>query len=337
MSYYSKSGDKPLVSIQCITYNHDKYIRGALEGFIMQQTDFPFIVIVHDDASTNGAQDIIREYERKYPDIIKPIYEIENQYSKQDGSLSRIVKNALYSTGAKYYAFCEGDDYWTDPKKLQKQVDLMENNPQCGMCYTRAISCYSEDFSIKKEWGGSYTKYGQLLVRGNVVPTLTSLIRADIYKQYHTEIEPESKGWRMGDYPMWLYVAVHSEILFINEATGVYRELMESASHTENAQRWMQFQQSYRDIKRFFLERYPIDNVSEEDLNMALFRQVLRRRTMKSPELRKEASQVLSTIESLPMVKKNIYKLLNDNKLCNGLLSLNYWLYDKCKTLKALK
>ena len=130
---------KPLVCILTITYNHEPYIHDALEGFVMQKTDFPFVAIVHDDASTDGTAAIIREYAEKYPDIIKPILETENQYSKHDGSLGRIMQNAARASGAKYIALCEGDDYWTDPLKLQKQVDFLETHPDYSMCFTEAI------------------------------------------------------------------------------------------------------------------------------------------------------------------------------------------------------
>lgn len=120
-----------MVTIQCITYNHEPYIRQCLEGFVMQKTNFRFEAIVHDDASTDGTADIIREYAEKYPDIIKPIYETENQYSKHDGSLDRIMND---HTHGKYVALCEGDDYWIDPLKLQKQVDLLEKYSECSMC-----------------------------------------------------------------------------------------------------------------------------------------------------------------------------------------------------------
>lgn len=115
--------DELMVSIRCLTYNHEPYIRQCLEGFIMQKTNFRFEAVVHDDASTDGTAAIIHEYAEKYPNIIKPIYENENQYSRHDGSLDRIMNAAC--TG-KYIALCEGDDYWTDPLKLQKQVDFLE-------------------------------------------------------------------------------------------------------------------------------------------------------------------------------------------------------------------
>ena len=125
--------NKYLVEIRCKTYNHEPYIRACLEGFIKQETNFPFIAIVHDDASTDGTANIIREFATKYPEKILPLYENENLWSKHDGSLQRVVEEA--SVGAKYIAICEGDDYWTDPYKLQKQVDFMEAHPDFSICF----------------------------------------------------------------------------------------------------------------------------------------------------------------------------------------------------------
>ncbi|PIW04170.1 MAG: glycosyl transferase family 2 [Cytophagales bacterium CG17_big_fil_post_rev_8_21_14_2_50_40_13] len=117
--------DKPVVSICCITYNHEPYIEDALEGFLIQETDFPFEILIHDDASTDRTADIIREYEAKYPRLIKPIYQIENQYSKG----RRGFMNDLFSISkGKYIATCEGDDYWKDRQKLNIQVLFLDKN-----------------------------------------------------------------------------------------------------------------------------------------------------------------------------------------------------------------
>ena len=129
--------NKPLVAVKCLVYNHQPYLRQCFDGFAMQKTTFPFIVLVHDDASTDGSALIIKEYTEKYPDIFKPIFEEENQYSKHDGSLDRIVDEALMKSGAKYVAECEGDDYWVDSMKLQKQVDLLESYPSCTISFHR--------------------------------------------------------------------------------------------------------------------------------------------------------------------------------------------------------
>ena len=129
----SSGEEKPLVVIRSLVYNHEPYLRDCLEGFVMQQTSFPFVAVVHDDCSTDGSAAIIREYAEKSPHIIKPVYETENQFSKKDGSLRRAISEACGKYGAKYYALCEGDDYWTDPRKLQKQVDFLETHPDYTM------------------------------------------------------------------------------------------------------------------------------------------------------------------------------------------------------------
>ena len=133
----------PLVSIRCAVYNHEPFLRQCLDGFVMQQTTFPFEAIVHDDASTDGSASIIREYAEKYPDIIKPIFETENQYSKHDGSILRIMDAAMHPD-SKYIAACEGDDYWTDPHKLQIQVDFLESHPDFVIC-SHDYRCYHQN------------------------------------------------------------------------------------------------------------------------------------------------------------------------------------------------
>lgn len=120
-----------LVSVCCMTYNHVSFIRQCLDGFMMQKCSFNFEVLIHDDASTDGTQNIIREYVTRYPDIIKPIYQKENQYSK---GIDPNVKYNFSRAKGKYIALCEGDDYWTDPFKLQKQVDFLESHPDYVMC-----------------------------------------------------------------------------------------------------------------------------------------------------------------------------------------------------------
>lgn len=117
--------EHPLVSIKCLTFNHEKYIAQTLDGFLIQETDFPFTICIHDDASTDGTADIIREYEKKYPLIFRALCQTENQWSKHDGSLTRAANSLLKG---KYVAECEGDDYWTSPNKLQMQADFLEAN-----------------------------------------------------------------------------------------------------------------------------------------------------------------------------------------------------------------
>ena len=118
------------VSVFCLAYNHEKYIKKCLDSFVMQKTNFKFEVLIHDDASTDRTADIIKEYEEKYPEIIKPIYQTENQYSKG----VKILSTLYPSSKGKYIIFMDGDDFWTDENKLQVQYDVMEANPSCSCC-----------------------------------------------------------------------------------------------------------------------------------------------------------------------------------------------------------
>lgn len=249
----SKEETSPLmVTIQCITYNHELYIRQCLEGFVMQQTNFRFEVIVHDDASTDGTTAIIREYVGKYPNIIKPIYETENQYSKYDGSIGRIMSEHTYG---KYVAMCEGDDYWIDPLKLQKQVDFLEENPEYGLIYAKVSTFYQNQKKFKKNIGGSGTSFLDILCY-NPVPTLTVCFRKNLYDSYVKEILSYADDWKMGDYPLWIYISKHSKVQFMDSVVGVYRVLQDSASHHSNVEKQLDMYDSGFQIALFFQEKY---------------------------------------------------------------------------------
>lgn len=129
-----KKKDKPFVFVRCMTYNHEKYIEDALKGFVMQKTDFPFLAVVIDDCSTDGTADIIRRYEAMYPDKIKGVYLPHNFWRTKEDKRPYYQE---YVDKATYWAECEGDDYWTDPYKLQKQVDFMEQNENISICFNQ--------------------------------------------------------------------------------------------------------------------------------------------------------------------------------------------------------
>lgn len=242
-----------LVSIICSTYNHELYISQCLDGFLMQKTTFSFEILVHDDASTDSTSEIIREYEQNHPQTIKPIYQTENQYSKK---VDIFVKYQCSRAKGKYIAICEGDDYWIDPYKLQKQVDFLENCPEYAMVYTSSkvydqSKCKIENSLIGRE----FKEFNDLLII-NRIPTLTTCIRTHIIMEYTNDIKPEKQNWLMGDYPMWLWIAYHYRIKFFPEATTVYRDLPESASHSQNLQKQEKFALSVIDITTFYIKRF---------------------------------------------------------------------------------
>lgn len=143
------STHSPLVSICCLTYNHAPFIHQTIEGFLMQKTNFPIEILIHDDCSTDGTKEIVREYETRYPDVLFPIYEEVNQYSNGHQHDMDFF-NYLRARG-KYIAYCEGDDYWTDPLKLQKQVDFLEDHPEYCVCFHNFSIQYYPSGNIKNK------------------------------------------------------------------------------------------------------------------------------------------------------------------------------------------
>ena len=207
-----------VVSIFCLAYNHEKYIRKALDGFVMQKTDFPFEVLIHDDASTDNTASIIREYAEKYPDIIKPIFQTENQYSK---GVKIIAKYFLPNVRSKYVAWCEGDDFWSDCNKLQKQVNFLESNPEYSCCYHRVLfnNLKTGDTRIIPEIEKSRDFDLSEIVKGGAVFQLSSaMIRASLYKQ-----KPEcflAKGF--GDIQLYMYGAICGKCHVLGDVMSTY-------------------------------------------------------------------------------------------------------------------
>lgn len=221
---------KPVVIIWCTAYNHERYLKDTLEGFIKQTTDFPFVAIVHEDFSTDVTADILKDYTQKYPDIIFPIFEKENQYSKADGSLERIMDEVSKATGAKYVALCEGDDYWIDPLKLQKQVDFLENNPDYGLVHSNVYeSFWYDDFksiNFRKRKIPEGLVYKELLKR-NFLYTLTVLFRSELMEILKNEVYPLPYLDRI----LWICFSRHTKFHYIDECLGVYRTVKNSATH----------------------------------------------------------------------------------------------------------
>ncbi|MGP6146543.1 glycosyltransferase [Jeotgalibaca sp. A122] len=207
-----------LVSISCATFNQKDFIARAIEGFLMQKTNFNFEIIIHDDASTDGTSDIVREYAKKYPDIIKPIIQTENQYA----TFKRVSYRAWSQGKGKYVALCEGDDYWTDPLKLQKQVDFMEAYPECSMCFHAA-----EVVDVTKKSVVSVTRpYNKTMLLpedelymggGNICPSAAILFKREFM------MDPPDFYFTapVGDHPLAMLLAQQGRIGYLDEVMSV--------------------------------------------------------------------------------------------------------------------
>lgn len=208
------------VTIVCAVFNHAKYLRRALDGFVMQKTSFRFIALIHDDCSTDESADIIRQYESKYPHLIKGIYETENQYSKGNGALRAAIVPFINS---KYVAFCEGDDYWTDPLKLQKQYDALEKNDLCDIC-SHSVERISEKGDSTNTYISPSYKDKVFTIKeviyggGGFVGTSSLFMRSNIYT--------ENPPFRMAltcDYTLQIFGSLRGGMLFLKDKMSIYR------------------------------------------------------------------------------------------------------------------
>jgi len=209
---------KPVVSILCDTFNHEGFIKETLEGFLKQETTFPFEIIVHDDASKDATPAIVKEYAERYPLIIKTVLQKENQYSQKINFWSDVT---FPMAQGKYIALCEGDDYWIDELKLQKQVDFLENNPDYVITWTdfytrKGSELVPNDF--KESLPAVYTVDFDTLFKPYCTYTLTSLFRKEA-------VDPlDYKKFKYGkDNTLYALALCHGKGAFLNFQAAVYR------------------------------------------------------------------------------------------------------------------
>lgn len=275
-----------LVNVRCATYNHSAYIEDAMNGFAMQQTKFPFICSIIDDASTDGEQDILKKYldehfelgegsgviNEETDDYVLTLSQHKtnkncyfavlllkyNHYGNYESQARRWTYLKDWEEECKYIALCEGDDYWIDPLKLQKQVDFLEIHPDFGLCYTNSCKLLNGKLLKSKTLSRGKCDFKSLLFH-NDIATLTVMCRKDILSDYDNSNFPSSK-WLMGDYPKWLYISKNMRIHYLGLVAGVYRVLPGSTSHSKSIEKQLAFLKSTYDIRRFFANQYLIES-----------------------------------------------------------------------------
>lgn len=223
--------DDIMVSVACIAYNHEKYIRRALEGFVSQKTNFKYEIIVHDDASPDSTADIIREYEAKYPELIRAIYQTENQYSQ--GKSVRPFVAALVR--GKYVAICEGDDYWTDPYKLQKQFDALEAHPEVDLCAHGAEKFVDGKFfqSIKLSDVDTLIPTERVIEDGGRVATCSLFLRAERY----LVLPAFAPDGTTNDFMVRIDGSLRGGMYYLADIMGVYDQQTSGTSYTASVRK----------------------------------------------------------------------------------------------------
>jgi len=213
---------KPLVSIGCITYNHEKFVREAIESFLNQKTTFKVEILIHDDASQDRTPEILKDYAQEWPHLFSMILQTENQYSK---GLNPEDINLRRAKG-KYIALCEGDDYWTDPLKLQKQVNFLESNPDYSVCVggfrsyieseNRIDETYLYSFEGESEVGFPFTL--EEMKQTWLTKLLTALIRSDVLKSFDPSVYQHYR-----DIHLFYHLIKGYKAYYFKEIFGIYR------------------------------------------------------------------------------------------------------------------
>ena len=207
------------VSILCLVYNHEAYLRECLDGFIKQKTNFRFEAIIHDDCSTDKSKQIIEEYAEKYPNIIIPIYENENQYSK---GIKIITEILMPNMRGKYFALCEGDDYWIDEYKLQKQFDFMEEHKQYSLCTHNALLVDVNSNTVGKvepTLNNRDIPCEEFIINGGGFIATNSIFAPS----YLTKQLPEYFKIRSADYTWQIYLSSQGKTYCFSEYMSAYR------------------------------------------------------------------------------------------------------------------
>lgn len=268
---------KPLISVTVVCYNQEQTIARTIDSVLAQKTAYPFEIIIGEDASpSDNTRAICEEYALKYPNIIKLLPKEANK-----GVLLNLL-DCLSVCNGKYIACTAGDDWWHNPDKLQLQVDFLEKNKDYGLVYTdfntldtdtmhQKIDCFSSN-SIVPPSGYIYKE----LIKGNTILACTTLFRTDVFRKHIDFNKFVSLGFLMEDYPMWLEMIQHTNFKYIPVSTTTYSIANGSLSNNlNNFSKFEQFEQSVFEIKKYYISKYPIDDIDEESLLQMLYLNLL--------------------------------------------------------------
>ncbi len=248
--------DGPLVSVQIITYNHRPYIAQAIEGALQQQTSFPFEIVIGEDCSTDGTREIVFDYQRRFPTRIRVITSHQNV-----GPYANQLRVHAASSG-KYFAYCDGDDFWHDPRKLQRQVDYLEARPEYSLVHTDADWLVQATGQRTPCWHRTYRHviaqgdiYEQLLV-DNQIMTCTVCARKEYLDRFLND--PAFDGIAIvADYPRWLLLSMVSKIGYLDVSTATRRELARSISKSPDPARNLAFFLEMYRVREHFMRLRP--------------------------------------------------------------------------------
>ena len=206
----------PLLSVCLITYNHEKYIRQAIEGVVCQKVDFEWELIIADDFSTDGTRTILKEYQEKYPNQIRLILQEKNVGPAQNWL------DLMNTPKSKYIAYFEGDDYWIDENKLQKQVDFLEQNPSFTLCHSNVKVINLEGETIDNHQLKNWNKINPILDYRFAIFTPIAFSCTSVFRNI-VSFNKLSKKVKAGDWMLWILLTLKGNAKYFDEKFSIYR------------------------------------------------------------------------------------------------------------------
>ncbi len=267
-----------MVSVLLLTYNHQKYIAEAIQSVVNQKTNFDYEILIGDDCSTDGTCEIVNSFISKNPNLIKAIR------SENNVGAIRNEKRLMDASKGKYIAFLEGDDYWTDPLKLQKQVDFLDANPDYGLVHgdvnhfyeetTKLIVSYNKTNNINIPNGNIFD---ELIKPGaHLIKTMTTLFRKELIVMYFNYDIALSRNWKLTDMGIWLDIAMNSKVYYFNEVFATYRLIKESATRSKNPKIKNDFHLSIYQLKKYYLNKYKKESYLMDAIEVEHYRIMIR-------------------------------------------------------------
>lgn len=303
----------PLVSVLILTYNHGPFIAEAIESVVNQKTTFPFELIVGEDCSTDNTRSIVIEYKNKYPDLINLII------SENNVGFLLNEKRIIEASKGKYIAFLEGDDFWTDPLKLQKQVDYLEANPDYGLVHGDVNHLFQKTGKLIKAYNKtnnipipSGEMFEFLMYPSHSIKTMTVCLRRDLLKKYFNEIADPKYDFFYIDIALWLGLSRLTKFYYMDEVLATYRLIEESASRSKNPMKTYNFHQTIHTIRDFYMNKYDCSNEVRLALQINYYKSLLADAyNIMNPELSKKAHAFLKKEKINLSAKEKIYYYLN--------------------------
>jgi glycosyltransferase involved in cell wall biosynthesis len=333
--------ENPLVSVKMMTYNHAPYIAQAIEGVLQQETDFSFELVIGEDCSTDGTREIVFDYQKKNPEVIRVITSDKNVGAH---------KNSLRTEKAcrgKYLAFCEGDDYWHNPKKLQMQIEYLEQHPECGLVFSD-FDCFYEAYNRKinnyRNYKGAINYIPEekkelllALLSGKLcILTCTVCLRKCLFEQLSAS-DPhlyKSNHFFMGDTQLWAGLSQLSTIHYINMSLATHNVLKESASQSKDIIKRIRFSFSGTELCLYLAEKYDMPKEFCEQLKIQYWRKGLRVAFYEMDTQLSEKAKL--HIKNLTLIEKILYYGAR-NKIMNILIRPIMIVRNKIKKEYSLK